>query len=102
MDHGKLVCVSLNITKTAWKKKHQLRLKRIDINQIKAIYDYHIELSEDFPMESLDRLFDTIELDHLEILNFKNSDLNTGTGGERLEEIEEQFGAIPCETCAHV
>jgi ATP-dependent RNA helicase HelY len=101
-DQGKLICLSLKITKTAWKKRQHLRLKRIDINQIKAIYNYQIEFSESFPIESLDRLFDTIELDDLEILNFKNSDQDTGTGGERLDKIKEQFGVVPCESCAHV
>jgi superfamily II RNA helicase len=101
-DQGKLICLSLKITKTAWKKRQHLRLKRIDINQIKAIYNYQIEFSESFPMERLDRLFDTIELDDLEILNFKNSDQDTGTGGERLDKIKEQFGVVPCESCAHV
>jgi len=101
-DHGEFICASRNVRKTTGTRKQQLRLKRIDINQIKAIYDYHIELYEGYPTERLDRLLDTIGLAHLEILNIKSPDQDTGTGGEKLDEIKEQFGTIPCETCAQV
>ena len=40
MDKGRFICAAQNINKAARHRRHRVSLKKVDLNQIKLIFDY--------------------------------------------------------------
>ena len=99
-DNGRLVCASHNIRKRDLKGRRQLRLKRVDLNQIKTILDYSVDLPESLSREELDRLFDAIPQKGLGIINIEISDKDSGA--EEVDRARAKSRSLPCEGCKHL
>ena len=98
-DHERFICEAFNIKKKRINKR-RFRLKRVDLNQIKAVFDYRIDLPKDAFPERLGREFDAIRPEDLRALKIILS--GRGTGFEALDDVKEQISSLPCEGCPHL
>jgi ATP-dependent RNA helicase HelY len=98
-DHERFICEVFNIKKKR-AGKQGFRLKKVDLNQIKAIFDYRIDLPKDAPPERLGREFDAIPIEDLKILKISLSGRDSGL--ESLNEVKERINSLPCEDCPHL
>ncbi|MCD6295602.1 MAG: hypothetical protein J7M30_00415, partial [Deltaproteobacteria bacterium] len=80
--------------------KRRFRLKKVDLNQIKAVFDYRIDLPKGASPERLGREFDAIRPEDLRALKISLSGRDTGP--EALDEVKQQINSLPCEGCPHL
>ncbi len=98
-DHERFICEAFNIKKKRTSKQ-RFRLKRVDLNQIKAIFDYRIDLPKDASPERLGREFDAIRTEDLTVLKISLSGRDPGF--EESEEVKQRISSLPCEDCPHL
>ncbi|MBW2117355.1 MAG: DEAD/DEAH box helicase [Deltaproteobacteria bacterium] len=99
VDHERFICEAFNIKKKR-NNKQRFRLKRVDLNQIKAIFDYRIDLPKDTSPGRLRREFDSIRSEDLKVLKINLSDRDTGF--EASDEVKQRISSLPCEDCPHL
>ncbi len=100
IDNERFICEAFNIKKKRRMDKRRFRLKRVDLKQVKAVFDYRIDLPKAVSPKSLKKQFDTIQTEDLKILKINLSDQDTGF--QALDEVKEQIGSLPCEDCQHL
>jgi ATP-dependent RNA helicase HelY len=96
MDQERLICAAHNIRKKKAHTRRQLTLRRVDLAQIKAIYDQPVQLPHDYSRDGLDRLFGVVSRKDLKILQLEIPEPDKGSG-TRTDEPEK----TPCENCPH-
>ena len=99
MDQERLICAAHNIRKKKGHTRRQLTLRRVDLAQIKAIYDQPVQLPHDYSRDGLDRLFAVVSRKDLKILNMENS---VTKPDEKPEEPPDEPEKAPCENCSHL
>ena len=100
-DHGRFVCAAHNIKKAPPRTREQsLKLRKVNLNQIKAIFDYRVDLTKDLSFEELARLLGAIPQEDLKVLNIDVSGQDTGV--EDLGTLRQRIGSLPCEACEHL
>ena len=104
-DQGRLFAMAHNIKKSARIRKRRFMLKRIDLNQIIAVFDRQVDIPEGYTPDDLDDLFRGISLKDLVELDITEQSLETDDEQEETTKgkaIEEQLRSMPCETCIHL
>ncbi|MBC8419810.1 MAG: DEAD/DEAH box helicase [Desulfobacteraceae bacterium] len=99
MDGERLISASHNIRRANRQGKRQLKLRRVDLNQIQALYDHVVDLPEDYQREKLDLLLNAIPMEALEVLSVEIP--GEGSGTDVSEKIREKPALLPCEECEH-
>jgi len=100
MDRGRLICASHNIRRGDRSERRQLKLRRVDLNQIMTVYDHVVDLPEDYSRDKLDYLLDSISREELEVLHVEVS--GNDSRDERLRKIRESLASLPCDQCEHL
>ena len=100
IDQGRFVCAAQNIKRTARGRKQRLKLRKVDLNQIKAVLDYRVDIPVDYSSERLRRLFDAVPQEDLKILNLDVS--AQGGGVEELDTLKQRLASLPCEGCEYL
>jgi len=104
-DQGRFFAMAHNIKKSADRRKHRFRLRKIDVNQIEAILDYRIDIPKDYTPEALDLLFKGIAHEELAPLDMNSIHQEAAAGQEnssQVDKLEEALRSMPCETCGHL
>ena len=99
MEKGRLICSACDIKKAIPAGKKRLRLKRIDIKQIKDLFDSRMDLPEDYSIERLDSLFKGVRRERLQILRMEFPEEEKVVVG--LRAVERRLDELPCEGCEH-
>jgi hypothetical protein len=71
----------------------------VELNQIKAIFDYQVDLTENHSEETLKPQFDAVPLEDLKTLNIEIPD--QGTGFKNSDAIKQRMSTLQCEGCEH-
>ncbi len=98
MDQERLICAAHNIRKEKAHARRQLTLRRVDLAQIKAIYDQPVQLPHDYSRDGLDRLFEFISRKDLTALKLESPEIKPP---EKPEEPQDEPEKPPCENCFH-
>ena len=104
-DEGRCFSLAYNIRKSASFRKQQLRVKRIDLNQIESVFDYRVHIPNPHTPGMLDELFRKIPVNELTVLDPGgpgNGDIRESGEGPGLESLERELGSMPCEQCRHL
>ncbi len=104
-DGGRTQCLAHNIQRQARGKKHRIRPRQIDLNQVQAILDYQVDLRGDPTPEALERLLGRISLEG--VIQSQNQEVyeepaNDQTMATESAKVEERILSMPCEECAHL
>jgi ATP-dependent RNA helicase HelY len=100
MESGRLMCAAYNVRGKARVSKRRIRLKKVDMNQIRAIYDHRVDIPEDYSSEKIAGLLRTIPLEDLTTVHV---DFSTDEiGSESLERVRGRLAALPCRECVHL
>ena len=99
MDRGRLICASHNIKRGDRKGRRQLKLRRVDLNQIMSVYDHVIDLPEGYSRDRLDSLLDSISRKVLEVLRVEAS--GDDSKDEELRKVGNSLASLPCEGCEY-
>ena len=99
VEKGRLICSACNIERAIPARGKRLRLKRVDVRQIKALFNHRLDIPEDYSLGRLKDLFDGVKQRELETLRVEP--LTEGSGTERLELVERRLMELPCEECEH-
>ena len=99
MEKGGLICAAHNLQKTVRMKRKKIRLRKVAYQQIKMLFNYRVDISEDYSLLKLQRLFDAVRMEDLEILDLEPSDMKTGES--ELDVVHRKMEALPCEACEH-
>ncbi|MCF8145379.1 MAG: DEAD/DEAH box helicase [Deltaproteobacteria bacterium] len=98
-DEGRFICASHNIRRQDPKGKRQLKLRRVDLSQIEAVYDYRVDLPEDYSREKLDLLLDAVPRDRLTAIEVPDG--REGRESESIRKAREKLESLPCQGCPH-
>ncbi len=98
-DDGRFICASHNIRRQDPMGKRQLKLRRVDLSQIEAIYDQVVDLPEGYSREALDLLLDAIHPNTLRMVDLQDTGENPET--EAIQTAREKLASMPCEECPH-
>lgn len=98
-DEGRFICASHNIRRQDLKGKRQLKLRRVDLSQIEAVYDQVVDLPEGYSREALDFLLDAIHPNALRVVDIQDTGENPET--EVSQTAREKLASMPCEECPH-
>ena len=101
MEKGRLVCSAHNLRRTLGTRKGRIRLRKLDIHQIKALLDYQVDMPEEYSVEALVKRFAAIPHQDLAPLRIPIPDVK---GSEKATESLEERGpeSLPCEGCDHL
>ena len=99
-DRGRFISASHNIRQTKSGGRRQLKLRKVDLNQIDEVFDHIVDLPEDYSREKLDRQLNGISRESLNVLHLDVSEEDSGT--EASETARGKLLLLPCETCEHL
>ncbi len=99
-ERGRLICSACDIEKAVPVRKKRLRLKKVDIKQIKDLFDYRLDLPQDYSLERLNNLFKGVDKKNLEILRMEP--LDEADGEAHLKDAERRLKELPCDQCEHL
>jgi superfamily II RNA helicase len=99
MEKGGLICAAHNIAKTVRMRRKKIRLRKISYQQIELLFNYRVNLNEDDSLLRLQRQFDAIRIEDLEILNLEPSE--TRSGESPMDSVKAKLEALPCDDCEH-
>jgi superfamily II RNA helicase len=99
MEGERLICSACDIERAVPVRKKRLRLKRVDTGQIKNLFDYRLDLPDDYSLERLNTLFKGIDKKGLEILHLEFDEVEEGA--EQLKDLERRLEELPCGACTH-
>ena len=100
MDHGKFICAAHNIKKAVRTRKKKIRLRKVPFDKIKELYNYRVSIPEDYSLENLQNLFDSIDVDSLEGL--RPDSRGNGDEEKGLTTSKRRLQELPCENCEHL
>ncbi len=99
---GRLYCLAHKLNQKGSSRKKRLRLRKVDINQIKSIFDYRVDIPEDYSMDRLAKVFASIPVHELNLLQIDTEDIEDGVdASDQAKEVVSKLKALPCETCEH-
>ena len=103
MDQERLICAAHNIRKKDVHARRPLTLRRVDLAQIKAIYDQPVQLPHDYSRDGLDQLFEVVSQKDLQILPIEIPEAAPDKGPAALPDdlARELKNGPPCENCVH-
>jgi superfamily II RNA helicase len=102
MEKGRLVCGAHNLRRTLGVRKGRIRLRKLDIHQIKAILDYRVDMPEDYSVEDLEGLFAAIPRQDMAPLDIPIPDVREAGKGVESPDEEWAESSWPCEGCDHL
>lgn len=102
MDKGRFICAAHNLRKMVRARKGRIRLRKVEIDKIKAILDYRIDLPEDYSVERLEALFAAIPSQDLTLLQIDLSDVQPSTEASEIAGKERWLKQLPCDHCEHL
>ncbi|MEW6669778.1 MAG: DEAD/DEAH box helicase [Thermodesulfobacteriota bacterium] len=100
MEGGSLVCAAHNLRRRVRVRRGRITLRKVELNQIKAVLDHRVDLPEDQSPEQLALLLASVSTKDLHPVE--------GIGGPEAEPGEEPVGRrnglphLPCEECPHL
>jgi len=99
-DEGRLICAAHNIEKRVRTRRQKIRLRKVPFEKIKYLYDYRLDLPEDYSQERIQGIFDTVNREELNILQLEppREELTS----EELENVRKKIRELPCEACEHI
>jgi ATP-dependent RNA helicase HelY len=98
-DQGRFICASHNIRRQDAEGKRQLKLRRVDLSQIEAVYDYVVDLPEGYSREKLNLLLDVVPGDLLSLMDVQER--ANGRETEQVQRAREKLESLPCQECTH-
>lgn len=101
IEDGRFICLAYNVGKGKPIRKKRLRLRRVDINQIKGVFDHRVEISTEISSETLRELFESIDHRALRVLETDQDPGADISEPENREEIGKKLSELPCEGCEH-
>lgn len=99
MEKGQMICAAHNIQKNVRMRGEKIRLRKIPHGQIRKLFNYRVDLKEDYSLQRLQQLFDAIPIEDLEGLELEVSKVKLGEG--QLNDVHRRLEALPCEDCEH-
>ena len=104
-DQGRTFFLAYNIKKSALGRNNRFRLKRIDLQQIDAVFDFRVDIPTDYTPAVVDQLFKDIEVKELKPLD--PNEMESGSESDydevaALDDTEKQIKSMPCETCRYL
>ena len=72
--HRQSLPAAHNIQKTARMRRRKIRLRKVAFQQIKMLFNYRVDLNEDYSLLRLQGIFDAVRIEDLEILNLEQSE----------------------------
>lgn len=96
---GRSVCAAHNIQWHQARSKRRIKLRRVDLRQIQAVYDHVVDLPKDYSWETLDSIFKGIRLDALRPVEIQ--DAGQADEGRVMRNARESLAGMPCEGCPH-
>ena len=100
LEHGEFICAAHNIKKAVRTRKKKIRLRKVPFDKIRAVYDYRVNLPEDYSLERLQQFFDSIDMSNLKLLN--PDSLENWDEEEGLAASKTRLQELPCEDCEHL
>jgi len=98
-DRGRLICAAHNIRKRVRARKQRIRLRKVPFEKIKLLYDYRLDLPEDYSQERIQAMFDAVNLDELKVLELESQ--GEELTSEELKNVKRKLKELPCEACEH-
>ena len=98
-EEGDLICAAHNIKKVVKARKKKIQFRKVPFEKIRSLFDYRIDLPEDYASERLQALLNAIRVDDLEILDVTIPKDDAGI--DEQEAVLERLNALPCEDCEH-
>jgi superfamily II RNA helicase len=92
--------MACNIKKTSPTRKNRLKLKKVDVNQVKGILDFRMDIPEDCSSKTLENLVDSITMQDLKILSLDI--FQQSIEPEELNAAKRGLSSLPCEGCEHL
>ena len=99
MQEGRLICMAYNLGKGRSLRKKKLRLRKVDVNQIKALFDYRVAISPEVSVERLRNIFEGIRHNELRLLPIE--DMGEQSEASPSEGVRQKLQDLPCERCEH-
>ncbi len=100
-ENGRFISAAYDIRKKIRSRRRKgFKPKKVDFDQIRALYDYRLRLPEDYSIDRLQILFDSIDLESLEILHMEPS--VNGPNSEEQRHIKDRLKLLPCDECEHL
>jgi superfamily II RNA helicase len=94
-----LVCAAHNLRRRLRVRKGRVTLRKVEINQIKAILDHRVELPEDPSPEQLSLLLSALSTRDLRPLDGITAPEGVG---EEPRDRRQAVASLPCEECRHL
>lgn len=98
-DQGRFICMACNIKKSLRSRNRRFRLRKVDLAQIKDIFDCRLDIPENYSADRLEGLFDGVLVQDLHKLDIDVSRQDIGT--EKLNKVIDDLRSLPCEECRH-
>jgi len=98
-DHGRFICMACNIKKRSRSRNRRFRLRKVDLAQIKDVFDCRLDIPEDASSDCLEGLFDSVLVQDLHRLDIAFS--SQGIGDEKINKVINDLKSLPCEACKH-
>lgn len=95
-EQGRLMCAGHNMEKRVRFRKGNIRLRKVPASKIQWLYDFRLDIPEDYNMVELQNMLDAVNRDEPEILPLHEEEPNLE---EELQSIREKMGRLPCEDC---
>jgi superfamily II RNA helicase len=99
MEQGRLICAAHNIQKTVRVRRRKFRLRKVHYQQIKMLFNYRVDLNEDYSLLKLQRIFDAVPIEDLDVLKLEPSE--TGQSDGQSDSVQKRLKALPCDECEH-
>ncbi|MCP4666163.1 MAG: DEAD/DEAH box helicase [Deltaproteobacteria bacterium] len=100
MEHGTLICASHNINKPIRTRKNRIRLRKVPVEKIEALFDYQADIPEGHSFLRLQGFLDALSGENLKILRPKIS--KDARAEEDIMALKKRVKALPCEDCEHL
>ena len=98
-DHGRLICASHSIEKKVRIRKGKVRLKKVPFTKISSLYDYRVDIPEEYTINSLQNIIDALDREDLKIID--TDGLEKAYKSERTKDMEVRLKVLSCEGCEH-
>ena len=100
MYHGRLICRAQGIEKKVRVRKGKIRFRKVPLNKIILLYDYILDIPDDYSMNELQEILDAIDMNDLKILDIEGAKEADGTSDA--EGLEKGVKKMPCDGCGHL
>lgn len=99
-ENGRWFSASINLKKALKShRKDRLKLRKIPFDRIKGVYDFRIDLPEDYAHEPLFSILRNINRDELKLLNIEEP--GDREDNSEISSIKERLEELPCHECSH-